>query len=109
MKIAQPNKGTLCNTCPGIRILMTVVIKFMAPSILEIPAKCNEKMARSTDPPLWACAPANGGYTVQPVPAPDSTKELDNNKINEGGNNQKLMLFNRGNAISTAPINNGTK
>jgi len=51
-KIAQPNSGTLCNTCPGIRILMIVVMKFIAPSIEEIPAKCNEKMARSTDPPL---------------------------------------------------------
>lgn len=59
--IAQPNKGTLCNTCPGIRIFITVVMKFIAPSIDEIPAKCNENMARSTDPPLWACAPANGG------------------------------------------------
>ena len=28
--IAQPNKGTLCNTCPGIRIFITVVIKFIA-------------------------------------------------------------------------------
>jgi hypothetical protein len=25
-KIAQPNNGTLCNTCPGIRILMIVVM-----------------------------------------------------------------------------------
>ena len=27
----------------------------------EIPARCNEKMAKSTDPPLCACAPAKGG------------------------------------------------
>jgi len=47
--------------------------------------------------------------TVQPVPAPDSTNELDNNKSKEGGNNQKLILLSRGKAISTAPINNGTK
>ena len=59
--IAQPNKGILCNTCPGIRIFIIVVMKFIAPSIDEIPAKCNEKMARSTDPPLWAWAPAKGG------------------------------------------------
>jgi hypothetical protein len=25
-KIAQPNNGTLCNTCPGILILMIVVM-----------------------------------------------------------------------------------
>jgi hypothetical protein len=59
--MAQPNKGTLCNTCPGIRIFITVVMKFIAPNIDEIPAKCNEKIAKSTDPPLWACAAANGG------------------------------------------------
>jgi hypothetical protein len=38
--------------------------------------------------------------TVQPVPAPFSTKELTSSKINEGGNNQKLILFNLGNAIN---------
>jgi len=51
-KIAQPNKGTLCNTCPGIRIFIIVVMKFIAPNKDDIPARCNEKMARSTDPPL---------------------------------------------------------
>jgi len=50
----------------------------------------------------------NGGYTVHPVPAPNSTKlELTNNN-NDGINIQKLKLFKRGNAISGAPINNGT-
>jgi hypothetical protein len=32
-----------------------------------------------------------------------------NNKTKDGGNNQKLKAFNLGNAISGAPINNGTK
>jgi hypothetical protein len=50
----------------------------------------------------------SGGYTVQPVPAPLSTKLEDNNNIKDGGNNQKLMLFKRGNAISGAPIIIGT-
>jgi hypothetical protein len=36
-------------------------MKFIAPNMDEIPAKCNENMARSTDPPLCACAPARGG------------------------------------------------
>ena len=49
-----------------------------------------------------------GGYTVQPVPAPPSTKLLDNNNINAGGNNQKLMLLSLGKAISGAPIIKGT-
>jgi hypothetical protein len=60
-KTAQPNNGTLCNTCPGIRIFITVVMKFIAPSRDDIPARCSEKMAKSTDPPLWACAAAKGG------------------------------------------------
>lgn len=28
--IAQPNNGTLCNTCPGILIFIIVVMKFIA-------------------------------------------------------------------------------
>ena len=52
--------------------------------------------------------PDNGGYTVQPVPTPDSTKDEDTSNISDGGNNQKLILFNRGNAISQAPIKIGT-
>jgi hypothetical protein len=36
-------------------------------------------------------------------------KEAINNNIAAGGNNQKLTLFNLGNAISIAPINIGTK
>ena len=35
-------------------------------------------------------------------------KHENNNKIKEGGNNQKLILFNRGKAISGAPIIKGT-
>ena len=35
--------------------------------------------------------------TVHPVPAPPSTNEEATNKINAGGNNQKLILFNLGN------------
>lgn len=35
---AQPNSGIRCIYIPGARMLMTVVIKFMAPAIEEIPA-----------------------------------------------------------------------
>ncbi|GGU89515.1 hypothetical protein GCM10010211_65140 [Streptomyces albospinus] len=38
-KIAQTNKGILCNVIPGALIFKIVVMKFIAPSILEIPAK----------------------------------------------------------------------
>ena len=80
----------------------------MAPRIDETPARCKEKIVRSTEAPAWARFPARGGYTVQPVPAPASTPEEANNRRNDGGSNQKLMLFIRGNAMSGAPIIKGT-
>jgi len=42
-----------------------------------------------------------------PATAPAPTIEEHNNNVIEGGNNQKLKLFKRGNAISGAPIING--
>lgn len=42
------------------------------------------------------------------MPAPLSTKELDNSIIKAGIRNQNLMLFIRGKAISAAPNINGT-
>lgn len=86
---------------------MMVVIKLIAPKIDEIPARCSEKIVKSTDAPAWAKFPARGGYTVQPVPAPASTPEDASSKRNEGGRSQKLMLFIRGNAMSGAPIIRG--
>lgn len=49
-----------------------------------------------------------GGYTVQPVPAPASVSDDANRRDNDGGSNQNLMLFIRGNAISGAPSIIGT-
>lgn len=108
MNTAHTNNGILCNVIPGALIFNTVVIKLTAPKIEEIPAKCKLKIAKSTEPPEWNSIPASGGYTVQAVPTPPSTKLEANSKINEGGSNQKLILFNRGNAISGAPIIKGT-
>lgn len=52
--------------------------------------------------------PARGGYTVHPVPAPASTIDDASKSRKDGGRSQKLILFIRGNAISGAPIINGT-
>jgi hypothetical protein len=41
-------RETWCMPMPGARILNIVVMKLMAPSIDEIPAKCKLKMAKST-------------------------------------------------------------
>jgi hypothetical protein len=104
MNTAQPKSGSLCINIPGQRIFKIVTIKFIAPKSEEAPAKCRLKIAKSTEGPECACTLDKGGYTVQPVPAPVSTKLDTNNKIKDGGNNQKLILFNLGKAISGAPI-----
>ena len=94
------NKDNLCKLIPLVLIFKTVVIKLIAPNNEDTPVKCKLKIAKSTDPPECAWIPDNGGYIVHPVPAPFSTNALSNNKINEGGNNQKLILFNLGNLLT---------
>lgn len=49
--MAHTNKGSLCNDIPGARILRTVVIKFIAPSKEDTPARCKLNIAKSTEPP----------------------------------------------------------
>jgi len=49
---AHANRINLCNLIPGLLILNVVVMKFMAPSRLEIPERCNPKIAKSTLGPL---------------------------------------------------------
>jgi hypothetical protein len=46
---------------------------------------------------------------VQPVPAPFSIPLANKNNNKLGGNNQKLILFSLGNAISGPPTSNGNK
>jgi hypothetical protein len=58
---AHPNKANLCNFIPGLLMLSIVVMKFIAPNKLLIPAKCRAKIAKSTLGPLCACIPLNGG------------------------------------------------
>jgi len=107
IKTAQANKGIRSSSIPNTRRLPNVLIKFTAPKIDLTPAKCSEKIAKSTEAPAWAIFLDKGGYTVHPVPAPLSTKDLINNIIKAGIKNQNLMLFIRGNAMSAAPNING--
>ena len=65
-------------------------------------------MTKSTDLPACATFLERGGYTVHPVPAPLSTRDLDRSMINAGIKNQNLILFIRGKAISAAPNIKGT-
>lgn len=105
---AQINKGIRSSCRPFHRMLTMVVIKFKAPKIEEIPAKCREKIARSTEGPEWAMFLARGGYTVHPVPTPFSTVAEAISKVSEGGSSQNLMLFSRGKAMSGAPSIRGS-
>lgn len=105
---AQTNKGIRSKVIPEGRILITVVIKFTAPKIEEIPAKWSLKIAKSTEDPPWAILDESGGYTVHPVPAPLSTILLISRRERDGGKSQNLILFIRGKAISGAPSISGT-
>ena len=106
-KTLHTNRGIISAVNPSPRMFIMVVIKLDEPKILLTPAICNEKMAMSTAAP--GCPTTdNGGYTVQPVPAPLSTSPETNINISDGGNSQKLILFSRGKAISGALIISGT-
>lgn len=100
---AQTKRDICSSWSPFHRILIIVVIKFRAPRIDETPAKCREKIAKSTDGPAWAIFLARGGYTVHPVPTPFSTVAEQTRSVSAGGRSQNLMLFSRGKAISGAP------
>jgi len=87
---------------------MKVTMKLIEPANDDTPATCKLKIAKSTAGEGCPVILLKGGYTVHPVPAPPSTIEDNNSKDKAGGNNQKLKLFKRGNAISGAPIKIGT-
>ena len=108
LKTAHTNNDIRSSFNPFHRIFKIVVIKFRAPRMDEILAKCNGKIAKSTDGPEWAILDDNGGYKVHPVPTPLSINADDKRRISDGGNNQNLRLLRRGKAISGAPIINGT-
>jgi len=48
---AQTKRGKRSNVTPAPRMLSVVEMKFTAPKIEEAPAKCREKIAKSTLPP----------------------------------------------------------
>jgi hypothetical protein len=47
----QTKSGIRSIVIPLARILIVVVIKFTAPRMEETPARCSEKIAKSTEPP----------------------------------------------------------
>jgi hypothetical protein len=55
------NKGIRSKVNPFERILIIVVIKFTAPRIDLTPARWREKIAKSTEAPVWAITLERGG------------------------------------------------
>ena len=108
IKTAQGNKGIRSASIPIVRRFLRVLIKFTAPKSEETPARCREKIAKSTEAPPWAMFLLKVGYTVHPVPAPDSTSLLTKSKTRAGIKNQNLKLLRRGKAMSGAPNIKGT-
>ena len=61
IRTAHTNRGVWYWVIAGGFILIMVVIKLIAPRIDEIPARCREKIVKSTEAPAWARLPASGG------------------------------------------------
>jgi hypothetical protein len=61
IRTAQANRGIRSNNMPNTRKFPNVLIKFTAPKIDLTPAKCKEKIAKSTDLPACAMFLERGG------------------------------------------------
>lgn len=60
-KTDHANKGIRSISIPIARKFPRVLIKLTAPIKEDTPAKCSEKIAKSTDAPACAKFPLNGG------------------------------------------------
>ena len=108
IKIDHAYKGRLFINIDSSLKNKIVHIKLIEAKIEETPTKWRLKITKSMDILGWPARDDNGGYNVHPAPGPPSQNGEINNNNKEGGNNQKLKLFNLGKAISGAPIIMGT-
>merc|ERR1711921_67824 len=53
IKTAQINKGNSSDLVRRERVLKIVLIKLIAPKMEETPARCKEKIVKSTEGPPW--------------------------------------------------------
>jgi len=58
---AHVKRGMRSRNMPNTRKLLNVLMKLIAPRIEDTPARCKEKIAKSTDLPAWAILLARGG------------------------------------------------
>jgi paraquat-inducible protein B len=97
IKILQINKGINSQFIILGRHINPLVKKLIELKIEETPAKCKEKIKKSTVKLLKPSSLLKGGYKVHPVPGPKKLKKtLNKIKINLKGINQKENLFSRG-------------
>src|SRR5947199_8222054 len=68
-RIDHTNSGILCSVMPGARMLKIVVMKLIAPRIEDAPARCSDRIAKSTAGPGWPEV-EDGAYSVQAPPPP---------------------------------------
>lgn len=61
IRTAHTKRGVWYWVMAGGFMLIIVVIKLIAPRIEEIPARCKEKIVKSTEAPAWAKFPDKGG------------------------------------------------
>lgn len=61
IRTAQTNKGVWYWEMAGGFMLIIVVMKLIAPRIEDAPARCREKIVKSTEAPACARFPASGG------------------------------------------------
>lgn len=61
IRTAHTKRGVWYWEIAGGFMLIIVVMKLIAPKMEDTPARCREKMVRSTEAPAWARFPANGG------------------------------------------------
>lgn len=86
-KTDQINKFIFSKITAELRIIKIVLKKLIAPKIDLRPARCNLKIEKSTLQPGCPIL-LKGGYKVQEVPLPPSTKVLIIIKNNDLGKNQ---------------------
>src|SRR3954447_23743746 len=95
---------------PGPRMLWMVQTKLIAPSSDEIATRCSDRIQMSWPDPGSKNFSDSGGELYHPaLPAPPFAKKLSSIPHPPKKKNQYDAAFRRGNAMSRAPIINGTR
>ncbi len=102
--------GMRIQVIPGARMLWIVTTKLIAPTIDATPVRWMPRIQRSCPWPGLNCADEHGVYDVQPHCAPPSeARKLERRTSPPMTKSQYEAAFNRGKAMSRAPIMSGTR